>query len=191
MPPTARLALLMLAALAPVAASAQGLAIQQALLHLSEDGAPPPSDYRYQAGETVYFSFAITGFRKSDDDDETRIKLSYTVEARDPAGILIAPPAAGKVDTLISQEDKHWQPKVRQSIALPPLADSGRYEISVKLHDELASTDATIRVPFFVEGRQVTPSDTLTIRNFRFLRSETDDKPLPVPAYRPAHTVRA
>jgi hypothetical protein len=74
---------------------------------------------------------------------------------------------------------------------VPPLADSGRYEISVKLRDELAATDATIRVPFFVEGRDVTPSDALTVRNFRFLRAEADEKPLAVPAYRPGDTVWA
>ena len=33
------------------------------------------------------------------------------------------------------------------------------------------------------------PSDTLAVRNYRFLRGEDDEKPLPVAAYRPGDSV--
>ena len=44
---------------------------------------------------------------------------------------------------------------------------------------------------FHIKGRDVAPSDTLVVRNFRFLRNEDDVKPLPVAAYRPGDSVWA
>lgn len=44
---------------------------------------------------------------------------------------------------------------------------------------------------FQVHGREVAPSDTLVVRDFRFLRSEDDTKPLQVAAYRPGDSLWA
>ena len=176
------------AILVSVCGAAQDLAIQQATVHVTDDGATATSDYRFQPGDTAYFSFVIAGFQKS---EENQIKLAYTIEAHDPAGVLISPQAIGHIAVGISQEDKHWQPKVRENLVVPSLAGSGRYEIAVKLRDELAEKDIDTRVVFQVEGRDVQPSDTLILRNFRFVRGENDEKALDVAAYRAGDTVWA
>ena len=82
-------------------------------------------------------------------------------------------------------------PKLRETIVVPPLADSAEYVVLVKLSDELAKATAEKRAIFHLKGRDVAPSDTLVVRNFRFLRGEDDGKPLPVAAYRPGDSVWA
>ena len=52
-------------------------------------------------------------------------------------------------------------------------------------------TETQTEQMFQVAGHQVEPSDTLVVRNFRFLRSEEDRKPLAIAAYRPGDTVWA
>jgi hypothetical protein len=53
----------------------------------------------------------------------------------------------------------------------------------VKLSDELAKASAEKTVVFHIRGRGVEPSDTLTVRNFRFLRNEDDERALAAAAY--------
>jgi hypothetical protein len=61
----------------------------------------------------------------------------------------------------------------------------------VKLTDQLAKSTEEKRTVFHIKGRAVEPSDTLTVRNFHFLRNENDEKALPVAAYRPGDSVWA
>jgi hypothetical protein len=82
-------------------------------------------------------------------------------------------------------------PKLRDTIVVPPLADTGEYVVLVKLSDELASANIEKTAVFHIKGRDVAPSDTLVVRNFHFLRNEDDVKPLPVAAYRPGDSVWA
>ncbi len=65
------------------------------------------------------------------------------------------------------------------------------YKISVKVWDRVAKTETAAEVALRVEGRNVEPSDTLVLRNFRFLRSEEDRNPLAIAAYRPGDTLWA
>jgi hypothetical protein len=95
------------------------------------------------------------------------------------------------VQSTLAPEDKEWSPKIRYTVIVPPLADSGEYAVLVKVTDELAGASIEARVPFAVRGREVAPSDTLVVRNFRFLRNEDDDKPLPLAAYRPGDALWA
>jgi hypothetical protein len=104
--------------------------------------------------------------------------------------VLLAP-ENGVVNTTLSPEDKNWMPKIRYTVIVPPLADSGEYHVVVKVKDELASSPVEARATFSVKGREVAPSDTLVVRNFRFLRSEEDSQPLKVAAYRPGDAVWA
>jgi hypothetical protein len=164
------------------------LAVVQAQVHQSEDGPTMPSDAAFGPGEPVYFNCQVSGFKKNDED---RILLSWTLEARDSRNILLAPPEAGKISTDLSPEDRKWMPKIRAIVSVPPLADSGAYKILVRLTDELAKSTAEAEVSFRVESRAVAPSDTLVVRNFRFLRTEEDAHPLEVAAYRPGDTVWA
>jgi hypothetical protein len=170
------------------------LAIVHTVLAQSEDGPPEASDENFVPGETIHFSCQAEGFRKVDkpnDYGKQNISLKFQIAVRDKSGALLKPIQEGKIETTVTQEDKDWMPKLRETIVVPPLADTGDYMIQVKLSDELAKANIEKSVTFHIKGRDVAPSDTLIVRNFRFLRNEDDEKPLPVAAYRPGDSVWA
>jgi hypothetical protein len=82
-------------------------------------------------------------------------------------------------------------PIVRETIQLPPLAPPGTYHIRAVVEDKLSKQSAKAEVSFTVRGRRVDPSDSLVVRNFRFLRSEEDQDALAEPSYRPGDSVWA
>ena len=175
-------------------AADQPLAIVHAVFATSEDGPPEASDQDYFPGETIHFSCQAEGYRKVDkskDFGKQNVSLKFQIEVRDKNGALLKPVQDGKIETTVTQEDKNWMPKLRETIAVPPLADTGEYAVLIKLSDELASANIEKSVVFHVKGRDVAPSDTLIVRNFRFLRTEDDEKPLAVAAYRPGDAVWA
>jgi len=162
------------------------------MLHQSEDGPPVPADFPFLPGDTVYFSCRVAGYQKLEKAyDRWEIGIAYSVEARDPAGVLLAPPQSGKIDGEISAEDKDWMPRVRFSLVVPPFAESGRYQIAVKAQDQNSKSEAETKAAFTVQGREVAASPTLVVRNFRFLRGEEDQDSLKVAAYRPGDMVWA
>jgi hypothetical protein len=170
------------------------LAIVHPVFARSEDGPPEASDENFVPGETIYFSCQVEGYRKVDKPDDygkQNVSLKYQIEVRDKNGALLKPIKEDKVETTVTQEDKNWMPKFRETIVVPPLADTGEYVVLVKLSDELAKTTHEQRAVFHIKGRDVAPSDTLTVRNFRFLRNEDDERPLVVAAYRPGDAVWA
>jgi hypothetical protein len=174
--------------LAIAAPAAKKLAVIRAVFSDMEDGAPTAKDDTFAPGESIFFRCNIDGFQRT---EKNAIHVSYTVEAQDAQGVLLLEPSKGAEETTLSPEDKEWMPKVRYTVVVPPLAPSGEYAVIVKVMDHLNNTLADARVPFLVKGRDVAPSDTLTVRNFRFLRSEDDDKALSVAAYRPGDAVWA
>jgi hypothetical protein len=170
------------------------LAIVHPVFARSEDGVPEASDEDFVPGETVYFSCQAEAYRKMDKPDDygkQNVSLKFQIEVRDKSGALLKPVEEGKIETTVTQEDKDWKPKLRSTIVVPPLADTGEYTVLVKLSDELAKAAVEKTAVFHIKGRDVTPSDTLVVRNFRFLRNEDDAKPLPVAAYRPGDSVWA
>jgi len=170
------------------------LAVVHPVFARGEDGAPEASDEDFVPGETVYFSCQAEAYRKTDKPDDygkQNISLKFQIEVRDKSGALLKPVEEGKIETTVTQEDKDWKPKLRDTIVVPPLADSGEYTVMVKLSDELAKAAVEKTAVFHIKGRDVAPSDTLVVRNFRFLRNEDDAKPLPVAAYRPGDSVWA
>jgi len=168
------------------------LAIVRPLLSQMEDGAPVSSGFEFLPGETVHFSCHVEGYKKLEDKSEVeKMLLTYQVEARDSRGVLLEAVQDGKEGGTLTAEDKNWMPKILESIVIPPLAESGEYQILVKVKDEMAQTTAEARVSFTVKGRDVAPSDTLVVRNFRFLRGEEDGKALQLAAYRAGDPVWA
>jgi hypothetical protein len=168
------------------------LAIVRPLLSQIEDGAPVSSGYEFLPGETIHFSCQIEGYQRIEEKyDVKKLLVTYQVEARDSHGVLLQPLQEGKEGGTVSAEDKNWMPKIRESIVIPPLAESGAYQILVKVKDEIGQAAAEARTTFTVKGRDVAPSDTLVVRNFRFLRAEEDGKALQVAAYRPGDPVWA
>jgi hypothetical protein len=170
------------------------LAIVHTVFSTSEDGSPEASDEQYFPGETIHFSCQADGFRRIDkpkDAGRQDVSLKFQIEVRDKNGVVLKPVQEGKIETTVTPEDKNWMPKLRETISVPSLADTGEYTVLVKLSDELASTNVEKSAVFHVKGREVEPSATLIVRNFRFLRTEDDEKPLPVAAYRPGDSVWA
>lgn len=170
------------------------LAIVHSVFAVSEDGPPEASDEDFVPGETIYFSCQVEGYRKvekPDDYGKQNVALQYQIEVRDQSGTLLKPLKQDKIETTVTQEDKNWKPKLRDTIVIPPLADTGEYFVLVKLTDELAKSMQEERAVFHIKGRDVAPSDTLTVRNFRFLRNEDEDRALLVAAYRPGDAVWA
>jgi hypothetical protein len=164
------------------------LAVIRAGISDRDGGALLPASFPHDPGETMFFSFLVDGFSASSAD---RVHLSYKISAADPHGVPIIEPVAAEIEETLAPEDKNWKPTVREEIAIPPLAGSGTYKITVSVTDVISKATVTQDVPFEVRGRQVDPSDTLVIRNIRFYRSEDDRQPLAKPAYRPGDTVWA
>ncbi len=164
------------------------LGIVTVLLHQFEDGPPVAAAEPFQPGDTVFLSFQVAGYRAS---ESRRIHLTYRIEAADPAGVALAEPVADAIATELAPQDKDWLPKVRYSVLVPPWAGSGSYRLRARVRDELAGADVTHDRNFTVRGRQVEPSPTLVVKNFRFFRSEEAAEPMPVAAYRPGDTLWA
>ncbi len=164
------------------------IVIASAVLHQFEDGPPLPPGHQFVPGETVFFGFQVGGYQA---DEERKIHIEYTLDARDSRGIPLVTTMKGAVETMLSDEDKNWLPKERQSVLLPSFIEPGTYRLILHVKDSLNGTTADGTYEFSVRGRTVEPSDTLVIRNLRFLRKEDDQTPLNVVAYRPGDSVWA
>lgn len=165
------------------------LAIVNAVVQQTEDGSAAPANPVFVPGETLFLSFQIEGYHVS---PERKIRVGYQVDAFDFRGVRLIETIESNIDTDLTAEDKNWKPKVRHTILIPPLAESGTYKIAIRVKDDLL-TDVTASkdVTFEVRGHEVAPGEGLVVRNFRFLRAEEDRDPLPTPAYRPGDTVWA
>jgi hypothetical protein len=160
----------------------------------SEDGPAEAVDEDWVPGQSIYFSCQAEGFKKVDKPDDygkQNISLKFEIQVRDKAAVLLKPIEQGKIETTVTQEDKDWMPKLRDTIVVPPLAETGEYTVLVKVSDELAKASTEKTAVFHIRGRGVEPSDALTVRNFRFLRHEDDERPLSAAAYRPGDSVWA
>jgi hypothetical protein len=158
------------------------------VLHQYEDGPPLAGSSKFLAGDTVFVSFQLTGFRTN---EAAKMHVSAVLEAVDPAALPLLPGDKQQVATEVHPEDKNWAPKIRWSFPVPPWAPTGTYKITVKARDELSGAQASREIPVEVRGRDVTPSSTLTVANFRFLRTEQETRPLNPPVYRPGDPVWA
>ncbi len=187
-----RLRIVLLAAVTLlVHAADKKLLIEHLDLAQSEDATRVPGDFRFLPGDVVFFSCQVVGFAKRAKEDDSVVDLDYQVEVRDAKALLVIPVESGKLASTITAEDKDWSPKIRHTIALPGIADTGQYRVTVKVKDNIGHSEAQASIPLFVQGSELAPSDTLTVRNFRFLRTEEDKEPLKTPAYRPGDTVWA
>jgi hypothetical protein len=168
--------------------AATPLAVVKPTVSDRDGGAAVPGSFVHDPGETMFFSFQVDGFTASSAE---RVHLTYKMDALDPHGVHLMEPVAAEIEETLAPEDKNWKPTVRQEIVIPPLAGSGTYKIAIAVTDLIGKATATTEVPFEVHGRRVDPSDTLVIRNIRFLRGEEDKQALSKAAYRPGDAVWA
>ncbi|MBI5281840.1 MAG: hypothetical protein HY858_09180, partial [Candidatus Solibacter usitatus] len=165
-------ALLVLGVVAEAAVSAApALAVVRPTLHhKQEDGPSIPADYEYYSGELLYLSFRIQGFKAQKD----KVDLRWMVVATDPEGLLLIPALNGAVSEELALEDKNWQPKIAQTLALPAQLGPGTYRLKISVADEFASASAESVVEFRVGGRPLPKLERFSILNLRFLKDEAD-----------------
>jgi hypothetical protein len=162
--------------------------IVDAGIHQTEDGPLVEKGAAFVPGEVIFFSCRLDGYQAS---AAQKIAIQYEFSAVDPGGVPVVEPVKGKIDTELALEDKEWKPKIRQSVLVPPLAESGIYKMRFSAKDEVSGAVASTEAAFEVHGHAVEPSATLVVRNFRFYRTEDDAEPLKLAAYRPGDTIWA
>ncbi len=166
-----------------------GLHIEHPSAQSTEDGENTPAGFHFRPGETVFFRFQISGYQRKEDGDDSRVNLSWQITVTDPKGVAVVEASKGKLDSRVTAEDKEWMPVGRRNIVVPGFAPSGEYRIALTVKDEFSGSEASSETHFLVAGHDVAPSETLEVRNLRFLRDEEDGHPLDVPAFRPGDTL--
>ena len=180
------LAMTLLLGAARSAPPAKQLKIVRTQLHQYDGGPPLASGAPFLVGDLIFLTFQISGYQVS---PESKIDLAYTVEAVDPDGAPFVEAMHGKIDTQISPEDKDWMPIVNASAAIPPLAWGGKYRLKLAVEDSLSKQAAKAEIEIPVRGRNIEPSPSLAVRNFRFLRTEEDGDPLLDAVFHPGDAV--
>ena len=182
----------MLTAWSTAAPAFAALSVDRIALHQFEDGPVLGPNHAFLPGETVFFSCRLTGYQLAGAADEPRsVKLSWKMEVTDPAGVALVKDSSGEIAEPVSTQDKNWFPKFLQQFKIPPFAPGGAYHIKVTARDEVAKTELTSQLDFPVRGHSVDPSPTLTARNLRFVKDETDGPPLDPAEYHPGQTMWA
>jgi hypothetical protein len=172
--------------LLPALAVSADLQIVRPILSQSEGGPPDPPGFSHVPGETLYFTCRIANYTRSQD---LKIHVAYSLQAFDPQGVPLDPVYKNEFTDTLSPQDKEWMPKVQTEISIPPLAPSGPYKIVVKAEDLQSHATTELDIPFEVRGHAIEPSDKLTVRNFRFYRTESDPQPMVQPVYHPGDGV--
>ena len=166
--------------------------VDRIALHQFEDGPELGPNHAFLPGESVFFSCRLSGYQPAVTGDNQRsVKMSWTVDVTDPAGIPLVAGAKGEIAEPISPQDKNWYPKFLHHFNIPPFAPGGAYHIKVTARDEVAKADLTSQLEFQVRGHAVEPSPVLAARNLRFVKDETDGPPLDPAIYHPGETLWA
>ena len=172
-----------------VAAGAQTpnqLAVTGSAIHQYDGGPAVAARSWFLAGEHVFVSFQVSGYKKGAED---QVKLRYTIDALDPAGRRLAPAHSGQVAVELAREDKNWTPKIRHGVQIPTTAPSGAFLFHVEIKDEIAGATTSADIPFQVRGDEVESAEELTIARVHFYKTEEDARPLLSPLYRPGDPV--
>jgi hypothetical protein len=169
-------------------ASPAALEVVRVSIATSDGGPPEPASYEFMPGETLYLTCRIAGFSKT---AEEKVHVAYSVQAFDPKGVPLTEIYKNDLQTEVTAQDKEWMPKIATEVQLPPLIGGGKYKLVIKAEDLFAKTNTSLDVPFLVRGHEVPVSDTLTVRNFHFFRSEDATEPAEKAAYKPGDAVWA
>ncbi len=173
-------------------AQTDGLKIENAVVRTFDEGPIAASDYRFRAGETVYFSFQVSGYRtQSVEFDVSKVHLSWTIAVQDDKGVPLEKTTEGTIDTTVTPEDRNWKPIERRNIVLPPIVPEGRFHVLLEVRDELAKSSRKADIPFLLAGYTAAPDAPLSARNFRFYRTSEEKDALEVAAYTPGDTLWA
>jgi hypothetical protein len=171
--------LIALLAFAPVG-TAQTLTISRPLISMSEDG-PAVLNAAFQPGDLAFFSFQVENYKIG---TTGKVQLTGHISVSDSKGTPIVPDDEEVIGTTVGAEDKNWKPKLRLQIQVPSIAPPGRYKIKYGAADQQTKQTASGELSFEVGGKGVAPAETLTIRNLGFYRTQDEEAPLKMVAYR-------
>jgi hypothetical protein len=174
---------LIFAALLPAlpGAAPDALSVVQTTLSRSDDGVNEPRGTPHVAGELLFFTCRIANYGRS---TEQKVHLSYSVQPFDPKGVPLLEEYKNEITDEVSPQDKEWLPKISTQIALPPALLSGDYKITVKVEDAIAKTNASLDIPFHVNGHGIQASPTLSVQNMRYYKGEDDPVPMSKAVYK-------
>lgn len=161
--------------------AARPVQLVRAALSQSEDGTPVDSSFAFQPGDIAYFSFQVENYKVGPNG---KVMLTGHMQVLDSKGTPVDPPDEQVIGTSLSDEDKDWKPKLRLQLQLPAIAPPGTYHVKYDVTDQQTHLSASAELPFEVGGRGVEAADTLTIRNLGFYRTQDQESPLLVAAYR-------
>lgn len=168
--------------------SAQPLSITRTTLHFrQEDGPAIAANYEYLAGELLYLSFRVAGFKTVKD----AVDLRWQLFGVDPEGLLLAPPANGSFTDEVSLNDKDWLPKVAYTLPLPAQLAPGLYKLKIQVADENAKASASSEIEFKVGGRPLPRPVQFSVLDLGFYKLESDRQAMSEPVYRAGDTLLA
>ena len=151
-----------------------------------EDGPPVATGLKLVPGETAFFRFDAGSFLAT---ETGKVKINGRIEVLDSRGTPIVPADELAIATTLSQEDKDWKPRFRSQFQIPGIAPPGTYRIRYQATDEQTQQKASGETVFEVAGHDVPASKSLTVGGMGFYRTQEDETPLKVAAYRPGDMV--
>jgi len=151
-----------------------------------EDGPGLTGAQKFVVGESGFFRFSVANFKIGEDG---KVVLTGHSQVFDPRGTPVAAVDELVIGTSLSEEDKNWRPRFHSQFQLPAIAPPGTYKIHFDAVDDQSHQKASGDAMFEVEGRDVAPSPSLTIRRTAFYRTADDETALKIPAYRPGDMV--
>lgn len=166
------------------ALSAQELAITGAAVSDRAAGTPVPQERTFLAGERVYVSFRIAGFRAA--GDSSRIFLEYSIEAMDSLGNAFEQAFEGRMITATRRTET---PPIRYGFELPraPWPGEGKFRITVR--DRIAETTAREEIGFQIGSDLPDKGGAFAVTALRIFSSEYSDQPVTDTAFRPGDSV--
>jgi hypothetical protein len=179
---------LLFALIPALLSAAPALEIVRPIVSQMDGGAPDPPGFEHVAGEIIWVQCRVAGYGKTENQ---QVHLKYSVQTFDPKGVPIDEAYSDELKAELSAQDKEWLPRIATSVSIPPLAGPGGYKILVKVEDVVAQTKAELPIPLRVRAREVEPSDTLIVRNFRYFRDEDGNSPAERPVFKPGDGVFA
>jgi hypothetical protein len=175
------IALLALAPSAYSQSASPAITAVRAVVSQSEDGPALENGSSFQPGDMVFFSFQVENYKIG---PTGKVQLTGHIQVSDPKGTPVTPRDEEVIGTAISEEDKNWKPKLRLQVQLPSIAPPGNYTIQFDVTDQQTHQTASNQVIFPVGGKGVEPARALTIRGLGFFRTQDEESPLKIVAYR-------
>lgn len=159
----------------------QTIGIVQAAISQSEDGPPVANGFIFQPGDMAFFSFQVEGYKIGPNG---KVQLTGNIEVIDPKGTPLVPVDEEVIGTSVGEEDKKWKPKLRLQFQLPSIGPPGEYKVKYSVIDQQTHRQAFGQTPLRMGGKGVEPAPVLTIRNLGFYRTQDDEAPLRIAAYK-------